>query len=505
MSQITRCPACATTFKVVADQLRISEGWVRCGQCKEVFDASANLLPDDVSGLQQSVGSSSPAENPSVRPVSSSSVRPSAQAPVRSSAKLGSSNVSSGASGGDKVLSVPAPAVPAFLAAAPLAEQHAATEPAPLQMPTTFAWPAPVAPLAAKTDTNTPTNLPHTPENLPAAPSDVAAVVKAVVQHSGQGLSETASAAALAKAASPRGYELPFPPLHDWDDAVSAEAAVLPALAVQPYPDLDASAFVSAVPAAALPASIATAAPTIEQSELVAPDSVPFVDPAAERALVSEPLPTLAFPESAPQVIVRPAVSLPSMPRTPGLDVDDEDFHEDEHLTADELSFVRTARRQAFWRKPLVRVLLGLGLFTLAVALVLQVGLHQRDRLAAINPKARATLQWVCELLQCELAPVRQIADLVIDSSSFNKGRGDVYQLGLTIKNRAGIALAMPAVELTLTDVQDQPVLRRVLYPGDLAAPPELAAQAEWSATIPMSVASNGYRITGYRLVAFYP
>ena len=45
MSQITRCPSCATTFKVVADQLRISEGWVRCGQCKEVFDASAHLLP----------------------------------------------------------------------------------------------------------------------------------------------------------------------------------------------------------------------------------------------------------------------------------------------------------------------------------------------------------------------------------------------------------------------------------------------------------------------------
>jgi predicted Zn finger-like uncharacterized protein len=33
MSLITRCPACGTMFKVVPDQLRISEGWVRCGQC----------------------------------------------------------------------------------------------------------------------------------------------------------------------------------------------------------------------------------------------------------------------------------------------------------------------------------------------------------------------------------------------------------------------------------------------------------------------------------------
>ena len=40
MSLITRCPACGTMFKVVPDQLKISEGWVRCGHCAEVFDAS---------------------------------------------------------------------------------------------------------------------------------------------------------------------------------------------------------------------------------------------------------------------------------------------------------------------------------------------------------------------------------------------------------------------------------------------------------------------------------
>ncbi|MBP7453787.1 MAG: zinc-ribbon domain-containing protein, partial [Ottowia sp.] len=40
MSLITRCPTCATLFKVVADQLRVSGGWVRCGHCQEVFDAS---------------------------------------------------------------------------------------------------------------------------------------------------------------------------------------------------------------------------------------------------------------------------------------------------------------------------------------------------------------------------------------------------------------------------------------------------------------------------------
>jgi predicted Zn finger-like uncharacterized protein len=44
MSMITRCPACQTLFKVVPDQLRISEGWVRCGQCEQIFDATPHLL-----------------------------------------------------------------------------------------------------------------------------------------------------------------------------------------------------------------------------------------------------------------------------------------------------------------------------------------------------------------------------------------------------------------------------------------------------------------------------
>ena len=46
MTQIARCPACETMFKVVADQLKIAQGWVRCGQCGEVFDASLPFVPD---------------------------------------------------------------------------------------------------------------------------------------------------------------------------------------------------------------------------------------------------------------------------------------------------------------------------------------------------------------------------------------------------------------------------------------------------------------------------
>ena len=44
MSLATRCTACGTVFRVVRDQLRVSEGWVRCGRCQEVFNALDSLF-----------------------------------------------------------------------------------------------------------------------------------------------------------------------------------------------------------------------------------------------------------------------------------------------------------------------------------------------------------------------------------------------------------------------------------------------------------------------------
>lgn len=173
--------------------------------------------------------------------------------------------------------------------------------------------------------------------------------------------------------------------------------------------------------------------------------------------------------------------------------------------TASEVSFVRAARRQAFWRKPLVRVAL-VGMILLALAGIgAQFAVQERDRLAAAEPRLRPLLVALCASLQCEIAPPRQITDIVIDSSSFNKARGDSYQLSLTMKSKASIPLAMPAVELTLTDAQDQPVLRRVLLPADMGAPVQLAANGEWSASLAVIVTTGGARVAGYRLLAFYP
>ncbi|WP_341891734.1 zinc-ribbon domain-containing protein, partial [Variovorax sp. YR752] len=64
MSLVTRCPACTTTFKVVRDQLRISDGWVRCGRCSHVFDATLDLQ-DAPDGAVSAPATPAPAPAPS--------------------------------------------------------------------------------------------------------------------------------------------------------------------------------------------------------------------------------------------------------------------------------------------------------------------------------------------------------------------------------------------------------------------------------------------------------
>ena len=47
MSLATRCAKCGTVFRVVQDQLKVSEGWVRCGRCSDVFNALEGMFDLD--------------------------------------------------------------------------------------------------------------------------------------------------------------------------------------------------------------------------------------------------------------------------------------------------------------------------------------------------------------------------------------------------------------------------------------------------------------------------
>ena len=170
------------------------------------------------------------------------------------------------------------------------------------------------------------------------------------------------------------------------------------------------------------------------------------------------------------------------------------------------LLFLRQARRRAFWRKPWVLALQALLVVVSAVVLLLQVTYHERDRLAAMEPRLKPWLTALCQPLDCSLAPLRRIEPIQIDSSSFNKTRGEAYQLSLSLRNTGHLPLATPAAELTLTDSQDHVVLRRVFRPAELGAPEVLPAGADWSASLPMAIAgAAALNISGYRVLVFYP
>lgn len=172
------------------------------------------------------------------------------------------------------------------------------------------------------------------------------------------------------------------------------------------------------------------------------------------------------------------------------------------------LSFMRSKAESRKWNRR--GVTLGLVIASLVLCLLLagQVVVQERDRIAAWQPEAVPVLQSLCPLIGCSIAPLRQIESVVIDSSAFTKVRNDVYRLSFTLKNSAAVQVAVPALELTLTDHQDQPLIRKIIstesVSGGKAA---LAAHAELGRSIPVSIRLPGDidSVSGYRLIAFYP
>ena len=78
MSLATRCTACDTVFRVVQDQLKVSEGWVRCGRCQTVFSALEGLfdLTPEPAAPAAAVVSDEPAALPETVPEPPAPSRP---------------------------------------------------------------------------------------------------------------------------------------------------------------------------------------------------------------------------------------------------------------------------------------------------------------------------------------------------------------------------------------------------------------------------------------------
>jgi len=172
-----------------------------------------------------------------------------------------------------------------------------------------------------------------------------------------------------------------------------------------------------------------------------------------------------------------------------------------------EPSFVRQARRKAFWQSSGVRVSLVAVCFVLLAGLMAQWAVHDRDRLAARYPFSAPLLAMLCRPLDCSIGPAREIEAVLIDSSNLVRRLGNFYSFDLVLKNSAALPLAVPALELSLTDTRDNVIVRRVFLPAELPGVPEvLPAQGAVSMSLRLSIADSGVSsMTGYRALVFYP
>ncbi len=173
-------------------------------------------------------------------------------------------------------------------------------------------------------------------------------------------------------------------------------------------------------------------------------------------------------------------------------------------------SFVRRAERAARWRSPRVRALLLLTLLLGLLGLAAQVAHEYRDMVAARWPATRPMLEQACAALACSVGPARSIESLAVESSGLVRvERSSLYRLQVALRNRSGIELAVPALDITLTNPQGQLVARKVLRPAELGvtvATIGAGKELQVAATLQtLGDAANAAPIAGYTIDLFYP
>lgn len=160
-------------------------------------------------------------------------------------------------------------------------------------------------------------------------------------------------------------------------------------------------------------------------------------------------------------------------------------------------------RRRAAWPWAL-GVLFGLA------ALVIQFAVYLRTEIATLYPEAKPALVALCGTVGCDLPLPARVELVGIETSDLHPDPAGGGRLGMAalLKNRAPFAQEYPHLELTLTDVADKAIVRRVLTPADYL-PPTTDRTAGFAAggevAVNLSIDAAGVPASGYRLYLFYP
>lgn len=169
-------------------------------------------------------------------------------------------------------------------------------------------------------------------------------------------------------------------------------------------------------------------------------------------------------------------------------------------------SFLKDAERAALRRRPRVRAAYFAATLLLGAGLMMQVLHHARDFVSELLPQSTPLLTAWCKAMNCVLEAPRRISNITVENTAISRvsAASEAVRLSVTLRNRGGFTVALPSVDLSLTDANGQLIARRVLSPVEFgAASRRLAGGSEVPLQLHLSTGSR--RISGYTIEIFYP
>lgn len=157
-------------------------------------------------------------------------------------------------------------------------------------------------------------------------------------------------------------------------------------------------------------------------------------------------------------------------------------------------------------------VLFGIGALLLAGVLAAQLATAFRAEILAKFPQARPALSALCEVFRCTVGwPARGELLAVVGSELQAMPGTAVLELTAIVRNRSNMTLALPAIELTLSDTLNRTVARKVFLPtdylggqGDPQARLLAGLEAGADLTVRIAFEARGLNAAGFVVYPFY-
>ena len=171
--------------------------------------------------------------------------------------------------------------------------------------------------------------------------------------------------------------------------------------------------------------------------------------------------------------------------------------------------FIKNHRRPKKPTKRSTSVLLGFFCVLLLAAAMLQAIYHMRTRIAAEYPQFKPLLIKACATLKCTVNLPKDLDLITIGDSDMQEDDNyqSVINFSSALKNNAKYPQTYPNIELTLTNSNDQVVIRKLIPPTnylktDANINAGLSASAEQVIKLPIYV--NDADVAGYRIQLLY-